>query len=139
MTKPRKRKRAVSVAAPVIPAVVEAAIAVTEPEVAAAVEPVVSDEGTVTLSSNASLRDAGALKDALVRVLDRQATVTLDARAVERVDTATLQLLAAFVRDRQMMSRQCVWHAAPAALIEAARLLGFTAALGLSAHSGVAA
>jgi anti-anti-sigma regulatory factor len=89
-------------------------------------------QGTVVLSSNAGLRDASTLKDSLVALLDQSTAVTIDARAVERIDTATLQLVAAFVRDRTVMKRDCVWMGAPETLIDAVRVLGLGPVLQLA-------
>jgi anti-anti-sigma regulatory factor len=92
----------------------------------------VAPRGTVVLSSNAGLRDASALKDSLVALLDQSEPVTIDARAVERIDTATLQLIAAFVHDRTVLKRGCIWWGASEALIDAVRVLGLGPALQIS-------
>src|SRR5689334_2101604 len=86
MKAPKRKKKSEAVEAVVEP-VVEASAPVPAPETA--------PQGTVVLSSNSSLRDASTLKDSLVALLDSQSPVTIDARAVERIDTATLQLLTA--------------------------------------------
>jgi ABC-type transporter Mla MlaB component len=78
----------------------------------------------VALSSNCSLKDAAELKTALCKVLDEPAAVTLDVRSVERIDTATVQLLCAFVRDRGAQGRAVAWLGEPEAIAEAVRLLG---------------
>jgi ABC-type transporter Mla MlaB component len=64
--------------------------------------------------------------------------VTLDVSAVERVDTATMQLLCAFVRDRSGRNQSVTWRGESAALQDAVRLLGVGALLGLETK-GVAA
>jgi anti-anti-sigma regulatory factor len=85
----------------------------------------VADDGTtVTLASNCTVKDAGALKQSLLAVKDAQQPVVIDAGAVERVDTATLQLLCAFVRERMGHDREVTWRAPSGALREASRLLG---------------
>lgn len=61
------------------------------------------------------------------------AQCTLDGGAVERVDTAALQLLLAFRRDAQMRGQQASWAAVSAALREAANLLGLAQTLALPA------
>lgn len=78
----------------------------------------------VALSSNSTVKDAGALKAELMKVLDLAATVAIDVRSVERVDTATMQLLCAFVRDRAARNVAVQWLGCPPAIADAARLLG---------------
>ena len=58
--------------------------------------------------------------------------MVLDAAAVTRIDTAALQLLAAFVRDRRLTGGLIKWHGVSEELTNAARLLGMDAMLALS-------
>lgn len=78
----------------------------------------------VALSSNSTVKDAQALKDQLMKLLELPEVVAIDVRSVERVDTATMQLLCAFVRDRAERNGAVEWLGSPPALVEAARLLG---------------
>jgi anti-anti-sigma regulatory factor len=55
--------------------------------------------------------------------------VTIDVHAVERIDTAALQLLCAFVRDRQAAGGQVLWTGCTESFSEAIRLLGLQKAL----------
>ena len=48
----------------------------------------------------------------------------MDVSALQRIDTAGLQLLAAFVRDRRTAGRAVEWRGRAAALDSAASLLG---------------
>lgn len=127
------------------PTVVVEATAVAEPApvVVAVEQPVVSvsspAEPTVVLASNCSVKDAGAFKQSLVAVVDEAASVTFDVRSVERVDTATIQLLYAFAKERQAHQRAFSWLGESPALIEAARLLGVSAVLALPLTAGAAA
>ncbi len=57
----------------------------------------------------------------------------LDATAVQRVDTAALQLLAAFHRDAQARGETIAWVGVSTPLREAAERLGLTRALALPA------
>ena len=100
---------------------------------AAAVDPV------VVLAANCSVKDAAALKTSLCAVSNESAAVALDASAVERVDTATMQLLCAFVRDRSSRKQSVVWRGQSRALHDAVRLLGLGSLLGLDEAKGVAA
>ena len=113
-TKKAKRKRAT---APV--AVVEAATAVAP------------SQPTIVLASNCNVKDAGELKQSLCHYLDDAAPVALDVGKVERVDTSTMQLLCAFVRDRTARDRKVEWVGDLSVIGEAARLLGVDALLSL--------
>ena len=106
-TKKAKRKRAT---APV--AVVEAATAVAP------------SQPTIVLASNCNVKDAGELKQSLCYYLDDGAPVALDVGKVERVDTSTMQLLCAFVRDRTARDRKVEWIGDSLVIRDAARLLG---------------
>ena len=113
-TKKAKRKRA---ATPV--AVLEAAreLAPSQP--------------TIVLASNCNVKDAGELKQSLCHYLDDVAPVALDVGKVERVDTSTMQLLCAFVRDRTARDRKVEWLGDLRVISDAARLLGVEALLSL--------
>ena len=100
-------------------------------EVAPAVVSAAAPDPIVTLPSNSTVKDAAALKVALLKVAALTATVSLDIRSVERVDTATLQLLYAFVRDRAERKLGVAWLGCPKTFIDSSRLLGVHAMLGL--------
>lgn len=91
----------------------------------------VSSEPVVTLGSNCTVKDAVALKEALCAIVATPAAVTLDVRAVERIDTATVQVLCAFVRERLAAALPFNWLGVPQALREASRLLGVQSLLSL--------
>jgi anti-anti-sigma regulatory factor len=79
-----------------------------------------------------SLRDVTAFQAELAERLDDSGTVLINASGVERIDTATLQLLAAFVRDLRADARVVEWTECSAALRRAAHVLGLTSALDLA-------
>jgi ABC-type transporter Mla MlaB component len=87
---------------------------------------------TIVLASACTVKDAAALKSALCDALDDERAVALDAGAVERIDTAALQLVCAFVRDRKAQSKAVYWKSVSDAMREAARLLGAAELLCLS-------
>lgn len=93
----------------------------------------------VTLPSVCTVKDAASLKDSLCAVSDEPTSVTLDVRAVERIDTAIFQLLYAFVRDRAARDFAVAWLGAPAALLDAATLLGLSAPLKLPEKESIGA
>jgi ABC-type transporter Mla MlaB component len=116
----------------------ETVVAEASVEPAAAAEPAVVGDPLVVLAANCSVKDAAALKTSLCAFSNHGDAVTLDVSAVERVDTATMQLLCAFVRDRGGRNQGVTWRGESAALQDAVRLLGVGALLGLETK-GVAA
>ena len=115
-TKKLKRKRA---------ATAVAAVVVEDAKATAPSQP------TIVLASNCNVKDAGELKQSLCHYLDDVAPVALDVGKVERVDTSTMQLLCAFVRDRTARDRKVEWVGDLSVIGEAARLLGVDALLSL--------
>jgi ABC-type transporter Mla MlaB component len=79
-----------------------------------------------------TLRDVTALQAELAERLDDSGIVQIDASAVQRIDTATLQLLAAFVRDLRADARMVEWTECSAVLRRAAHALGLASALDLA-------
>lgn len=94
---------------------------------------------TIALAASCSIKEVAALHRSLVAVVDHDGAVCIDANAVERIDTATLQLLYAFVRDRLNADREVVWQNVTGALSESARQLGMRDLLCLPADAGLAA
>jgi ABC-type transporter Mla MlaB component len=78
----------------------------------------------IVLASNCNVKDATELKQTLCLHLDDAAPVTLDVGSVERVDTSTMQVLCAFVRDRVAQQRKVEWLGDTAVVRDGARLLG---------------
>ena len=87
----------------------------------------------VALAAECVVAGASALKDSLASLLDEPQPVTLDITSLQRIDTAGLQVLTAFVRERASHGRAVEWHGAAPALTGAAQLLGLTSLLGLPA------
>jgi ABC-type transporter Mla MlaB component len=78
-----------------------------------------------------TIEQAAALYAELGRHLGAK-SVMLEAGALQRVDAAGLQLLAAFVRAARARGTQVEWRAPTAVLRDAARRTGLTAALQLA-------
>ena len=114
-TKKAKRKRAATPVAAIV-------------ETAKTVAP---SQPMVVLASNCNVKDAGELKQSLCHYLDDGAPVALDVGKVERVDTSTIQLLCAFVRDRTARDRKVEWLGDSHVIRDAARLLGVEEILSL--------
>jgi anti-anti-sigma regulatory factor len=96
------------------------------------VEAIAKDEplvGLFTLPAECTTHDAGELKTRLLPLITHPETVTLDRGSVQRVDTATLQMLAAFVRDRHAGGLSVEWSGEGAAFKNAASLLGLSSLL----------
>lgn len=107
-----------------VPVCVEAA--------AASAESAASEARVVILPSSCTLRDTAELKTALLHA-DDDTPLTLDAAGVERVDTAALQVFAAFTRARARRGAGVEWRGANDTFMQAAQLLGLTAHLGIQA------
>ena len=91
----------------------------------------------IALASHCTVKDAAALKLDLCAIAD-EADVTLDVGAVERIDTATMQLLCAFVRDRSLREQKVTWKGESECWRNAVRVLGAGELLGYDvrgAHS----
>jgi anti-anti-sigma regulatory factor len=88
----------------------------------------------LALPAECLIANAVALREQLIAVVEEAVPVTLNVSAVERIDTACLQLLAAFATERRAASRPVVWCGVTASLAERARLLDLDASLGLPAQ-----
>jgi anti-anti-sigma regulatory factor len=116
---------------------------ITEP-VAAAIQPLseapmtpvviaVSTGTSMVLPENCTLRDALSMKTELLIIRDVPDVVTIDIGAVKRIETANLQVIAAFVRDRRNAGRAVIWSGVSEAVTQAVHLLGLDALLGSGA------
>jgi anti-anti-sigma regulatory factor len=83
----------------------------------------------VAVPADCTVRNIGALRDQLCGVGKDVRNITLDLRRLERFDTATLQLLAAFARDQAACGINLLTCGNRPAWDEAAELLGLTATL----------
>ena len=90
----------------------------------------------VALPEECGIASAAKLRAALLKRLGDGGSVRIDAGAVQRVDSAGLQVLAAFARDRRAAGRAVEWVSVPGSLADAATLLSLTDALGLAAQPG---
>jgi phospholipid transport system transporter-binding protein len=91
---------------------------------------------SLILTAECTVAEADTLKSELARRLDEPEPVTLDVSALQRIDTAGLQLLAAFVRDRRTAGRAVAWRGRASALDSAAGLLGLSDMLELPREAG---
>jgi ABC-type transporter Mla MlaB component len=90
-----------------------------------------SPAGVFALSADCTVAASAALKSGLLEVLREPTSVTLDIASVQRIDTAGIQLITAFVREREALGLQVEWRGAAPAFTSAARLLGVASVLRL--------
>ncbi len=83
----------------------------------------------IALPADCTLRRIGPLREQLCGVRADVTNITLDLRQLERFDTATLQLVAAFARDQTARGANVMTCGNRPAWDEAAELLGLTATL----------
>jgi anti-anti-sigma regulatory factor len=84
----------------------------------------------LTLPVECTLADADGLKLRLAALLRSPEPVTVDVSGVRRIDTASLQLIAAFARDRRSSELAVKVSGDSDAFAEGMRLLGLTRILG---------
>ncbi len=84
----------------------------------------------VRLPADCRLAAQAALKEQLQQVL-QHGDIVVDAGALERVDTAALQLLVLFRRELEQAGGALAWRGANEVLREAAALLGLEQSLNL--------
>ena len=87
--------------------------------------------GRVALGERLEIAGVSALRERLDAALDVGGPVELDAAALERCDTAGLQLLVGFARALDDAGRELRWTDVSGRLREAAGLLGLASALRL--------
>ncbi|MEJ0039079.1 MAG: STAS domain-containing protein [Gammaproteobacteria bacterium] len=86
----------------------------------------------VALPAECVIASAPGLRTTLLKRVGDAGNVRIDASAVQRIDTASLQVLAAFARDRRADGLPLEWLGVPDCLTEAATLLDLTTALGFA-------
>jgi phospholipid transport system transporter-binding protein len=106
---------------------------IEEPVVTAASEPETPAAAptSLTLAAECLVIDASSLKASLSSLLDQPKPVTVDASGLQRIDTAALQVITAFVRERADRGHPVEWQGAAPVLVTAAQLLGLTSLLKL--------
>jgi len=91
------------------------------------------EPSTLRLPAECTVSGAAALKEQLAGLIDDPLSVTLDITSLQRIDTAALQVITAFVRERAGQGRPLEWHGSQPVLTTAAQLLGLTSLLKLPA------
>ena len=95
-----------------------------------------SEGATVKLPATISITETARLRDDLLEIMKVDGGIAIDASQVQRIDTAGLQLLAAFVENANTCKRSLAWWGETAALTEAAERLGLADLMQLSGPSG---
>lgn len=104
----------------------------------AAAEPVrqVMGGAGLKLEASCTLRDTIDMQFQLLAVDFGDSDVVVDGSAVERIDTAGLQLLVSFARHQAGRGKSICWKAVSPELMRGSQLLGVERMLGLPESSG---
>ena len=86
---------------------------------------------TFQIEKQCTVREAEAFKFALQAAEDSSGDFIVDASAVERIDTAGLQLLLGFAARLKLTERRLVWQGVSPAFRHSVTQLGLDHALGL--------
>lgn len=95
-----------------------------------------SSKTTLSFGESLDITQANSLQGRLERSLQKSSTIELKANAVEKADTAGLQLILALKNEAETRGGAISWKKPSAALLEAAQRLGLTTALGLDGLDG---
>jgi phospholipid transport system transporter-binding protein len=85
----------------------------------------------LTLEAGCMLRESADMQFLLLSAHADHDPVVVDGGAVERIDTAGLQLLVAFARRQADAGRRLEWQAASPELVKCSTRLGLIEALGM--------
>mgnify|MGYP005811454379 CR=1 FL=1 len=128
--KPRTVTAIADIALPPAAAQADAPASVAAPAVDAAAQ--ASRRAGLRLEPSCTLRDALDMQFQLLATDFGDSDVLLDGSAVERIDTAGLQMLVAFAKQHAASGRRIQWTAASQELQRGSRLLGLDETLGLN-------
>lgn len=86
----------------------------------------------IELGADMGIEKAGDLKDSLIDELDADGLLEIDGSQVERVHCASLQVLTAFMRERQALGHKSRIVEPSTVFLDAVNVLALKTALGLS-------
>jgi ABC-type transporter Mla MlaB component len=86
--------------------------------------------GVIELPSQCLLRDAVEYRQRFLDCVDAE-SVSVDVGAVDRIDTAFIQVLVSFARSRAAAKRSITWQRMTSEFIASARLLGVQSTLSI--------
>ena len=89
----------------------------------------------ITLANNQDISVVNKLRDRLIKCAAKDTDVNLYASKVETIDTSSLQLILAFVREVEKKGHSMKWHSPSEPLLNTARLIGLEAELLLHAET----
>jgi len=89
-------------------------------------------DGVLVLGANLCVAQINALRAQLIMVLEADGPIVIEAAAVETADTATLQLLTAFVNTVRGQTRAVKWRQPSDVLQNVARLLDLDRFVGIN-------
>lgn len=90
--------------------------------------------GVITLDASLNIADVATLRETLKCYVDSDQDLTLDGSRVEAIDTVSMQLLLAFIRQFQGNDCAVTWQEPSTAICNTAQLLGLVREIGLSNH-----
>ena len=90
------------------------------------------DKTRISFGPVLDVSGSGELKKQLEKIFRRKSPFELDGSAIERIDTAALQVLAAFSRESRNRDIELAWAGVSDSLRNASTLLGLTRELGIS-------
>lgn len=93
------------------------------------------DSSPTTFPSDCTIAQADDIKAQLARILAQPSCVTLDLSSIRRIDTAALQVLTAFIRERRSAGRDVECRAASEPFMLTAELLGLASFFGPAAKA----
>ena len=95
------------------------------------------EAGVIELPAQCLLRDAVEYQQRFLNSMDI-ASLVIDVGAIERIDTAFIQVLLAVARSRAAANQSIVWRCVNTEFSEAVRLLGLQSALAVADVSAAA-
>ena len=90
------------------------------------------DKTRISFGPVLDVSGSGELKKQLEKIFRRKTPFELDGSAIERIDTAALQVLVAFSRESRNRDIELTWANASDPLRNASTLLGLTQELGIN-------
>jgi len=98
-------------------------------------KPARTKPGRIVLASRTCIKSIAELRDELVAAYKMSTEIVIDASKVESVDTASLQLLVAFVNSVRGQSRAVRWNKPSGEFRDMAALVDLSACLDFGDHS----
>lgn len=88
-------------------------------------------KSSFSIGKNVEISTVASLHERMLKAIDKSNSIDLKAEAVERIDSAGLQLILSFRRELQQSGGDLTWKHPSDKLRDAANLLGMSEELGL--------